>query len=142
MLRPGRFAGPAPARTFTSKLSSPKVTSRKRRIYYAGIQSIPAAGLTPARHAALWAANEGHEEWDSSASSSSFVVKQICAFSRCSRTDTTSPWSARVHRPPAQEQYSDAEKHQSVGELATLCANQLCHTPLGHSDSSALSRLS
>jgi hypothetical protein len=29
---------------------------------YAGKQPIPAAGLTPARHAALWAANEGHEE--------------------------------------------------------------------------------
>jgi hypothetical protein len=106
--------------------------------------------------------HEAHEEWDSSASSSdssegvvnrtgyytpqvlfvSFVVKQICAFSRCSRTDTTSPWSARVHRPPAQEQYSDAEKHRSVGEPATQCANQLRHTPLGHSDSSAISRLS
>ena len=29
---------------------------------YAGKQPIPAAGLTPARHAALWAANEGHED--------------------------------------------------------------------------------
>ena len=29
---------------------------------YAGKQPIPAAGLTPARHAALWAANEEHEE--------------------------------------------------------------------------------
>jgi hypothetical protein len=28
---------------------------------YAGKQPIPAAGLTPARHAALWAANEEHE---------------------------------------------------------------------------------
>jgi len=49
-----------------------------------------------------------------------FVVKQIGAFSRCSRTDTTSPWSARVHKPPAQEQYSDTGKHQSVGEPVTL----------------------
>ena len=63
MLRPGRFASPAPARTSTSKLSSPKVTSKRRRICYAGTQSIPATGLSPARHAALWAANEGHEEW-------------------------------------------------------------------------------
>ena len=56
-----KVAGPAPARTLTSKLSSPKVTSKRRRIYYAGIQSIPATGLTPARHVALWAANEEHE---------------------------------------------------------------------------------
>ena len=61
MLRPGKFASPAPARTSTSKLSSPKVTSKRRRIYYAGIQSIPATGLAPARHAALWAASEEHE---------------------------------------------------------------------------------
>ena len=61
MLRPGKFASPAPARTSTSKLSSPKVTSKRRRIYYAGIQSIPATGLSPVRHAALWAANEEHE---------------------------------------------------------------------------------
>ena len=32
---------------------------------YAGKQPIPAVGLTPTRHAALWAANEEHEEWNS-----------------------------------------------------------------------------
>jgi len=43
----------------------PKVTSKRRWICYAGIhyasrQSIPTPGLPPARHAALWAADEGH----------------------------------------------------------------------------------
>jgi hypothetical protein len=38
---------------------------------YAGKQSIPAAGLTPARHAALWAANEEHEAHEVSSSCSS-----------------------------------------------------------------------
>ena len=43
----------------------PKVTSKRRWICYAGIHyasrpSIPTPGLPPDRHAALWAADEGH----------------------------------------------------------------------------------
>jgi len=75
MLRPGRFAGPAPARTFTSKLSSPTVTSKRCWIYYAGIQSIPAAGLTPARYAALWAASGERRGNRKKVLSSQFSVK-------------------------------------------------------------------
>jgi len=63
--------------------------------------------------------HEGHEEWDSSASSSdssegvvnrtgyytpqvlfvSFVVKQICAFSRCSRTQQALGVRVSIGRP-------------------------------------------
>ena len=39
-----------------------RVTPEGVEYDYAGIQSIPATGLTPARHAAVWAANEGHGE--------------------------------------------------------------------------------
>jgi len=53
-----RFARPSPARAFTSKLSSPESPQRDVEYDYMGTQSIPMAGLTPARHAALWAADK------------------------------------------------------------------------------------
>jgi len=52
-----RIARPTPERTFTLELSPPKSPRRGVEYDYAGKQSIPAAGLSPARHAALWAAH-------------------------------------------------------------------------------------
>ncbi len=51
------FAGPSSARTFTFELSPPESPHRGVEYNYAGNQPIPAAGLSPARHAALWAAS-------------------------------------------------------------------------------------
>ena len=51
------FAGPSSARTFTFQLSPPESPHRGVEYNYAGTQPIPAAGLSPARHAALWAAS-------------------------------------------------------------------------------------
>ena len=51
------FAGPSSARTFTFELSPPESPHQGVEYNYAGNQPIPAAGLSPARHAALWAAN-------------------------------------------------------------------------------------
>ena len=56
------IASPAPARTFTFELSPPESPQRDVEYHYTGRQPAPAAGLSPARHAALWAANKGHEE--------------------------------------------------------------------------------
>src|SRR5439155_26862001 len=55
------IAGPAPARTFTFELSPPELPQQDVEYDYAGRQPVPAAGLPPAGHAALWAANETHE---------------------------------------------------------------------------------
>ena len=52
-----RMVRPSPERTFTLELSPPKSPRRGVEYRYAGKQSIPATGLSPARHAALWAAN-------------------------------------------------------------------------------------
>jgi hypothetical protein len=52
-----RIASPSPARTSTFELSPPESPQRSVEYNYAGTQSIPATGLPPARHAALWAAN-------------------------------------------------------------------------------------
>ena len=54
-----RFASPTPARTFTFELSPPESPRRGVEYDYAGKQSIPVTGLSPARNAALWAANQG-----------------------------------------------------------------------------------
>ena len=54
-----RIACPSPERACTPELSPPKSPRRGVEYNYAGKQSTPAAGLSPARHAALRAANEG-----------------------------------------------------------------------------------
>jgi hypothetical protein len=54
------FAGPAPTRAFTFELSPRGSPRRSVEYNYAGKQPIPAAGLTPAGHAALWAAAGGN----------------------------------------------------------------------------------
>lgn len=54
------FAGPSPTRAFTFELSPRGSPHRSVEYNYAGKQPIPAAGLTPAGHAALWAAADGH----------------------------------------------------------------------------------
>jgi len=53
-----QLARPTPARTFTSELSSHESPHWNVGYNYAGKPSIPAAGLSPAGHAALWAALE------------------------------------------------------------------------------------
>ena len=55
------FACPTPARAFTFELSPHRSPWWGVEYNYTGIQSIPVAGLAPARYAALWAANEEHE---------------------------------------------------------------------------------
>jgi len=50
-------ASPSPARTFTAELSSNESPHLDVDYNYAGKQSIPATGLSPARYEALWAAN-------------------------------------------------------------------------------------
>ena len=57
-----RVARPSPTRTFTFELSFHESPHWNVEYNYAGKQPIPAAGLSPAGHTALWAANEGHEE--------------------------------------------------------------------------------
>ena len=52
-----RVASPAPARTFTLELSPPGSPQIDVEYDYTGRQPAPAAGLPPARHAAVWAAN-------------------------------------------------------------------------------------
>ena len=52
-----RVAGRSLATAFTIKLSSCKSPFHDVDYNYAGIRTIPATGLSPARHAALWAAN-------------------------------------------------------------------------------------
>ena len=49
---------PYPARTFTFELHLRWSPTGNVEYNYMGIQSIPMTGLSPARHAALWAANE------------------------------------------------------------------------------------
>jgi len=56
------FAGPAPTRAFTFELSSHESPHWNVEYHYAGKQPIPAAGLTPAGHAVLWAAAGGNGE--------------------------------------------------------------------------------
>jgi len=63
-LRPTRLLALHQHRTFTIELS-PAGSPRTDVDYnYAGKQPIPAAGLAPARHTALWAANGDHGEED------------------------------------------------------------------------------
>ena len=52
------LASPSPARTFTTKLSPDGSPHSDVGYNYAVKQPITAAGLTPARYAALWAANK------------------------------------------------------------------------------------
>ncbi len=52
-----KLAGPSPTRAFTFELAPPQSPARGVEYNYAGKPSIPAAGLTPASHAALWAAH-------------------------------------------------------------------------------------
>ena len=56
-----KIASPSPTRTFTPELSPARSPSSDVGYDYMGTQPTPMAGLTPARHAAPWAANEGHE---------------------------------------------------------------------------------
>ena len=55
------IASPSSARTFTFELSPPESPLGGVEYNYAGNQPIPAAGLSPARHAALWAADQVHK---------------------------------------------------------------------------------
>jgi len=55
-----KVACPSSARTFTSELSPPRVTPKKCQISLRGQQPITTAGLAPANHTALWAANGSH----------------------------------------------------------------------------------
>jgi len=54
------LAGPSPARTFTIELSPGRSPCPSVDYNYAVKQPITAAGLSPARYAALWAANRDH----------------------------------------------------------------------------------
>ena len=54
-----RLARPSLTRTFTLELSPPESPPKDVEYDYAGSQPIPAAGLAPATHAALWAASRG-----------------------------------------------------------------------------------
>ena len=55
------IARPSSARAFTFELSTPESPHGVVEYNYTGKQSIPVTGLTPARNAALWAANKGTE---------------------------------------------------------------------------------
>jgi hypothetical protein len=55
-----RVAGPSPTRTFTFELSSHESPPWNVEYNYAGKQPIPATGLSPVGHAALWAASRQH----------------------------------------------------------------------------------
>src|SRR5271154_1839746 len=55
MLRPGRSLAPL-ERTFTLELSPVRSPRTDVEYDYVGRQPVPTAGLTPASHAALWAA--------------------------------------------------------------------------------------
>jgi hypothetical protein len=62
-----RLARPSPTRTFTLELSPPESPPKDVEYDYAGSQPIPAAGLAPATHAALWAASRASQrirEWN------------------------------------------------------------------------------
>ena len=54
------IACPPPARTFTFELSPLESPQSGVEYNYTGKQSIPVTGLSPARYAALWAANKEH----------------------------------------------------------------------------------
>ena len=53
-----QVCSPCIGQDFYSRAFTPFVAIGSVEYNYAGIQSIPAAGLSPARHAALWAANK------------------------------------------------------------------------------------
>ena len=55
-------ASPSPTRTFTIELSSTGSPHSDVDYDYTGKQPIPAAGLSPARHSAIWAANKATQE--------------------------------------------------------------------------------
>ncbi len=57
------MASPSSARSFTFELSPPESPLGGVEYNYAGNQPIPAAGLSPARHAALWAASKVRKEY-------------------------------------------------------------------------------
>src|SRR3972149_6062217 len=56
------MANPSPTRTFTTELALAGSPRTNVGYHYLGTQSTPMAGLAPARHAAVWAANGGHGE--------------------------------------------------------------------------------
>ena len=56
-----KIASPAPARAFTFELSPPESPQKASNITTRVNQPTPAAGLAPARQAALWAAGRGTE---------------------------------------------------------------------------------
>ena len=62
MLRPGVWLALHRQGLFTFELSSHESPHWNVEYNYAGKQPIPAAGLSPAGHAALWAAAEDSEE--------------------------------------------------------------------------------
>ena len=82
-------ASPAPARTFTFELSPPESPQRDVEYNYAGRQPVPAAGLPPARHAALWAANEAHEAHEEHQERAQRKERKISLVSLCS---SSCPW--------------------------------------------------
>lgn len=53
-----RLACPTPTRAFTFELAPPESPTESVEYNYTGKQSTPVTGLSPARHTALWAANE------------------------------------------------------------------------------------
>ena len=56
------IASPSPTRTFTPELSPARSPSSDVGYDYMGTQPTPMAGLTPARHAAPWAASRENRE--------------------------------------------------------------------------------
>jgi len=54
------MAHPSPTRTFTTELAPAGSPRTNVGYHYIGTQSTPMAGLAPARHAAVWAANGDH----------------------------------------------------------------------------------
>src|SRR3990172_9590617 len=56
------MARPSPTRSFTTELAPAGSPRTNVGYHYIGTQSTPMAGLAPARHAAVWAANGGHGE--------------------------------------------------------------------------------
>ena len=55
-------ASPSPTKDVYHRAFAGRVAPTNVDYDYAGKQPIPAAGLTPARHTALWAANQGHKD--------------------------------------------------------------------------------
>ena len=86
-------ASPAPARTFTFELSPRESPQRGVEYDYAGRQPAPAAGLPPARHAALWAANEDHEEG----------IENAARVSACPPVRRAAQGGSRGLKPPRYE---------------------------------------